>query len=63
MQLNTSDDPAVPVKTLELLAYTIWNEYGEKCCNDCREGSCEKHHVERCFQGYPCCDDDELEDG
>jgi photosystem II stability/assembly factor-like uncharacterized protein len=59
----TSDDPAVPVKTLEVLAYTIWNERGcEKCCDDCRKGSCEKHHSERCSQGYPCCDDDEDDD-
>jgi hypothetical protein len=59
----TSDDPAVPVKTLEVLAYTIWNECGcEKCCDDCHEGRCEKRHSERCSQGYPCCEDDDEED-
>jgi photosystem II stability/assembly factor-like uncharacterized protein len=60
----TSDDPAVPVKTLELLAYTIWNECGcEKCCDDCRKGNCGKQHAGYCSQGYPCCcEDDEFED-
>lgn len=60
----TSDDPAVPVKTLELLAYTVWNPCGcEKCCDDCRKGNCEKQHAPHCSQGYPCCcQDDEFED-
>jgi Abnormal spindle-like microcephaly-assoc'd, ASPM-SPD-2-Hydin len=61
--LITSDDPAVPVKTLELLAYTIWNECGcEKCGDDCGKGGYEKHHCDRCSRGYRCCDDDDLED-
>jgi hypothetical protein len=60
----TSDDPTIPVKTIELLAYTIWNECGcEKCCDDCRKGNCEKQHAAHCSQGYPCCcEDDEFED-
>lgn len=63
--LIVSDDPAAPVKTLELLAYTVWNECGcATCCEDCRKGNCEKRHSEHCSQGYPCCDDDdEVEDG
>ena len=35
-----SDDPALPVKTLDLLAYTIWDDCD---CDDCRKGSCRKH--------------------
>ncbi len=60
----SSDDPVTPVKVLDVLAYTIWNECGcQKCCDDCRKGCCEKHHAESCSQGYPCCDDDdEIED-
>ncbi len=58
--LIASDDPAIPVKTVELLAYTIWNECG---CDDCHKEGCEKGHCDRCRQGYPCCcDDDEPED-
>jgi hypothetical protein len=60
-----SDDPATPVKCVELQAYTIW----DCCCNDdcdgCRKGCCDKHHREHsCRQGYPCCceDDEENED-
>ena len=53
----TSDDPSTPVKTLELLAYTIWDH---KCCDECRKGSCEKHHSECGCKPCPddCCDDD-----
>jgi hypothetical protein len=36
----TSDDPALPVKTLDVLAYTIWDDCD---CDDCRKGSCRKH--------------------
>lgn len=63
----TSDDPNVPVKTLDVMAYTIWS--GCVCkeyCEDCRKGFCEKNHKECCCegrQGYPCCDDDEDEEG
>lgn len=58
-----SDDPTTPVRTLDLLAYTIWERCDcERCCEECRQGGCEKHHASRCFQGYPCCDDED-EDG
>jgi photosystem II stability/assembly factor-like uncharacterized protein len=62
--LITSDDPSIPVKTIELLAYTIWNECEcEKGCDDSRKEGCEKGHCDRCRQGYPCCcEDDEPED-
>jgi len=58
-----SDDPSTPVKTIEVLAYTIWEPCGCKdCCEDCRKGSCDKRHQERCCrQGYPCCDEDDEE--
>jgi zinc metalloprotease ZmpB len=59
-----SDDPKTPVKTLEVLAYTIWDRCGCKdCCEGCRKGGCEKSHTEgSCRQGYPCCDDDDEDD-
>jgi hypothetical protein len=44
-----SDDPATPVRTLDLLAYTISNTCGcSKCCDDCRNGSCNKSHAACC---------------
>ena len=60
-----SDDPTMPVKTLDVLAYTNWDEgCCKEHCEDCRKGSCEKRHKETCCQqGYPCCaDNDEDED-
>jgi hypothetical protein len=56
-----SDDPKTPIKTLEVLAYTVWGGCGcKECCEGCREGGCEKSHTEGCCrQGYPCCDEDE----
>ena len=53
----TSDDPALPVKTLELLAYTDWNRCAKADCEDCRSGCCTVHVG--CSQGFPCCDDEE----
>jgi len=55
-----SDDPTTPVKILEVLAYTVWNEG----CEDCRKGCCEGcHKGGPCRQGYECCcEDDEEED-
>jgi hypothetical protein len=63
-----SDDPAMPVKYVEVLAYTIWDACcrrgSDGCkkedCNDCRKDCCYKHPS--CRQGYPCCDDDDEED-
>jgi hypothetical protein len=55
-----SDDPLTPVKTLEVMAHTIWDDCGcKEQCEDCRKGDCEKHHPSRCHQGYPCCCDDD----
>ncbi len=54
-----SDDPETPVKTLEVLAYTVWNDCGcKKEEEDCGCG-CGKHHKSGCSQGYPCCCDDD----
>jgi hypothetical protein len=59
-----SDDPDTPIKVLEVLAYTVWNNCGcKQCCDDCNKGRCEKsHNQQRCEQGYDCCDDDDEED-
>ena len=61
----TSDDPDTPVKTLDVMAYTIWNDCGcKKCCDDCRTGCCEKHHDGSCSAQSidACCDDESHED-
>ncbi|SCX79381.1 choice-of-anchor D domain-containing protein [Nitrosospira sp. Nsp13] len=52
-----SDDPEIPVKTLDVMAYTIWSDCE---CSDCRKGCCEKHHDGSCIaQGIDACCDDE----
>jgi hypothetical protein len=62
--LIESDDPQMPVKRMDVLAYTIWDSGCREHCEDCHKGCCDKHHGESdCRQGYPCCDeDDEDED-
>jgi hypothetical protein len=59
-----SDDPSTPVKTMEVLAYTIWDPCRcKECCEDCRKGCCDKRHQDSCCrQGYPCCCDDDEND-
>lgn len=58
----TSNDPETPVKMLDVMAYTIWNDC-EKNCDDCRRGCCEKHHDASCIaQGIDACCDDENHD-
>jgi photosystem II stability/assembly factor-like uncharacterized protein len=59
-----SDDPATPVKCIEVQAYTIWDSCCKDHCEDCRKGCCDKSHREpSCHQGYPCCcEDDDDED-
>ena len=60
-----SDDPATPVRFVEVLAYTIWDAgckegcdgRGKDDCDDCRKPCCDKRPP--CRQGYPCCDDDD----
>jgi len=60
----TSDDPATPVKTLEVMAYTISNSCSCKnSCEDCQKGSCEKRHDECCTaQSIDACCFDENSD-
>jgi hypothetical protein len=57
----TSDDPVTPVKTLDVMAYTIVNPCGcSKCCDDCRKGCCDKQHGVCCSAQAidGCCDDE-----
>ncbi|MBV9171175.1 MAG: choice-of-anchor D domain-containing protein [Chloroflexi bacterium] len=52
-----SDDPNTPVKTLDVMAYTIWD--------DCGHGRCDKCHKEPCCcepREEDCFDEDEDED-
>ncbi|MRG58023.1 choice-of-anchor D domain-containing protein [Phyllobacterium sp. SYP-B3895] len=60
----TSDDPLTPVKTLDVMAYTIPNNCGcSKCCDDCRQGGCNKAHDACCnAQAIDGCCDDEGEE-
>ena len=59
-----SDDPVTPVRSVEVLAYTIWergckegcDEARKDDCDDCRKSCCDHPP---CRQGYPCCDDDD----
>jgi photosystem II stability/assembly factor-like uncharacterized protein len=65
-----SDDPVTPVRSVEVLAYTIWergckegcDEARKDDCGDCRKSCCDHPP---CRQGYPCChdDDDDFADG
>jgi hypothetical protein len=58
----TSDDPDTPVKTLDVMAYTIWIPCGcAQCCDDCRKGCCDKKHDDCCCQGAAddCCQDED----
>jgi hypothetical protein len=61
----TSDDPVTPVKTLDVMAYTVWAPCGcKQCCEDCRKGCCDKCHTEACCEGCAddCCQDEEADD-
>jgi hypothetical protein len=60
-----SDDPATPVKTLDVMAYTIWNQCRcKECCDDCKKGCCQKSQSEHCCEGRAddCCEDDDDDD-
>ena len=38
-------EKSTPVKCLDMMAYTIWNECRcKECCDDCKKGCCEKSH-------------------
>jgi kumamolisin len=56
----TSNDPITPIRTLEMLAYTIWDDCG---CEDCqKEKSHRRHNSQNC--SGKCPDDcfDELDE-
>lgn len=55
----TSDDPTDPVKSLEVVAVTVWDECCTKCCDDCRKGCCQKQHRDpcRCHNGSNDCEE------
>jgi kumamolisin len=57
-----SDDPATPIKTVEVVAYTNWCDCCRNCCAECRKGSCQKQHAEprccrKCHRDDCDCDD------
>ncbi|HLM98827.1 MAG TPA: S8 family serine peptidase [Bryobacteraceae bacterium] len=57
-----SDDPHDPVRTLEVVAYTIW-DCCDECCKEPRKESCEEHRCGCCKERRrECCDDDDAED-
>jgi hypothetical protein len=56
-----SDDPDTPVKTLDVMAYTIRGNHGcEQGCEDCHKGCGGKHHHETCSAQSidGCCDEE-----
>jgi hypothetical protein len=56
-----SDDPTTPVKTLDVMAYTIWSPCNcSRCCDECKKGCCSKTHDDCCCQGSAddCCQDE-----
>jgi hypothetical protein len=46
-----SSHPETPVKTLDAMAYTSWNECGCKHDGDGRKCGCDKCCTERCCEG------------
>jgi hypothetical protein len=49
-----SDDPSTPVKTLDVMAYTIWdNCSGKPGGEDCKQGCCQERN--------DCCNDEDDE--
>jgi hypothetical protein len=60
-----SDDPHHPVRILNCLAYTIWDDC--KCkdgCDECKKGCCDKCHSDCCCQGRAddCCEEEDHDD-
>jgi len=58
----TSDDPAMPVKTLDAMAYTIWDECCcKQDCDDCRGKGCGKCRCKGICEGAAddCCVDED----
>jgi hypothetical protein len=62
----TSDDPTLPVKTMDLLAFTDWSDRGHKQgCESCGGGCGDKRHAGSGCRDCPddCCDDGDDDDG
>ncbi len=64
--LIESDDPGTPVKTLDVMAYTVWNECGERRdCEKCGGRGCDACRCQPCVRGIcegmadDCCADEE----
>jgi hypothetical protein len=56
-----SDDPTTPVKSLDVLAYTVeGGSAGKTCCDEGCSESCQKHSDQGCsVQSLdPCCDNE-----
>lgn len=51
----TSDDPVTPIKTLDVMAYTIWNACE---CESCRKDGCAKHDCGCGGCADDCCQDE-----
>lgn len=54
-----SDDPDTPVKVLDVMAYTIWNDHGCKdgcddCCDPCEASSCSAQSMDACCWDEEC---------
>jgi hypothetical protein len=62
-----SDDPTTPIKTLDAMAYTVWDTCGcTECGGDCRKCGCDKCRHEPPCEGLAddcCTDEDENEEG
>ncbi|MGH7120361.1 MAG: choice-of-anchor D domain-containing protein [Acetobacteraceae bacterium] len=58
-----SDDPTTPVKTLDVMAYTVWDECCCKCgCDECHGKGCERCRCKGVCEGAAddcCADEDE----
>lgn len=57
-----SDDPATPVRMLQVLAYTIWPDgCCRRCCDSCRKEPCGRRHCEpSCCRD--CCEDRDFDE-
>ncbi|MGH7160076.1 MAG: choice-of-anchor D domain-containing protein [Acetobacteraceae bacterium] len=56
-----SDDPAMPVKTLDVMAYTVWDECCcKRACDACHGKGCDRCRCEGTSEGAAddCCQDE-----
>ena len=62
--LITSDDPNIPEKILDVMAYTIWDNCDcKRGCDNCQRECYEKSHQDGCYgaNSTDCCCDHEDE--